>query len=187
MFQHMMGNDPRPHYFHQPNMMGSPPPGPPTTGTPPATSPSVGDGLYYSVMNPLLEQYNQYFSAPMEQPTMAQIGQLLAEQQAWSAANTSQVSGYIEGNKVTVTNSGTGAVTAPLTGVTGVGSSYGGITSGWTSVPAATSTTRPRPHGRRRPRPCRRHRRAAGSANWLGGLSAGRLGWHAGSTPTFPT
>src|SRR5271170_4336518 len=91
MFQHMMGNDPRPHYFHQPNMMGSPPPGPATTGTPPATSPTVGDGLYYSVMNPLLEQYNSYFSAPLEQPTMAQIGAILGEQQAWTAANTSQV------------------------------------------------------------------------------------------------
>ena len=71
---------------------------------------------------------------------MAQIGAILAEQQAWTAANTSQVSGYIEGNKVTLTNSGGSAVTAPLTGVTGVGSSYAGITSGWTSVPTATST-----------------------------------------------
>ena len=52
----------------------------------------------------------------------------------------SQVSGYIEGNKVTINNTGAGAVSAPLTGVTGVGSSYGGIQSGWTSVPAGTST-----------------------------------------------
>ncbi len=139
MFGHVMGNDPRPHYFHQPNIMGSPPPGPPTTGTPPATAKTVGDGLFYSVMNPLLEEYNKYFNAAIEQPTMAQIGQLLAEQQAWSAANASQVSGYIEGNKVTLNNTGS-AVNAPLTGVTGVGSAYGGITSGWTSVPAATSS-----------------------------------------------
>ncbi len=117
MFQHVMGNDPRPHYFHQPNIMGSPPPGPPTPGTPPATSKNVGDGLFYSVLNPLLEQYNKYFSAPIEQPTMAQIGQLLAEQQTWSAAvNTGQVSGYIEGNQVTVNNSGACAINAPLTG-----------------------------------------------------------------------
>ncbi|MGO9921062.1 MAG: IPT/TIG domain-containing protein, partial [Isosphaeraceae bacterium] len=140
MFQHVMGNDPRPHYFHQPNIMGSPPPGPPTSGTPPATSKTVGDGLFYSVLNPLLEQYSKYFSAPIEQPTMAQIGQLLAEQQAWDEADTGQVSGYIEGSQVTVDNSGAGAVNAPLTGVTGVGSSYGGIQSGWTSVPAGTST-----------------------------------------------
>jgi hypothetical protein len=140
MFQHVMGNDPRPHYFHQPNLMGTPPPGPPTTGTPPATLPSKGDGLFYSVLNPLLEQYNSYFNAPLEQLTMAQIGALLAEQQAWSKANTSQVSGYIEGNQLTLQNTGTEAANAPLTGVTGVGAVYGGIQSGWTSVPAGTST-----------------------------------------------
>ncbi len=32
MFGHLMGNDPRPHYFHQTNLMGSPPAGEPTTG-----------------------------------------------------------------------------------------------------------------------------------------------------------
>ncbi len=140
MFQHVMGNDPRPHYFHQPNLMGTPPPGPPTTGTPPATLPSKGDGLFYSVLNPLLEQYNSYFNVPLEQLTMAQIGALLAEQQAWSKASTSQVSGYIEGNQLTLQNTGSEAANAPLTGVTGVGAVYGGIQSGWTSVPAGTST-----------------------------------------------
>jgi hypothetical protein len=140
MFQHVMGNDPRPHYFHQPNLMGSPPPGPPTTGTPPATLPSKGDGLFYSVLNPLLEEYNGYFNVPIEQLTMAQIGALLIEQQAWSKANAAQVSGYIEGGQVTIQNSGAEAVNAPLTGVTGVGSVYGGIQSGWTSVPVAAST-----------------------------------------------
>jgi hypothetical protein len=139
MFQHVMGNDPRPHYFHQPNLMGSPPPGEATTGTPPATSPSVGDGLIYSVLNPLLAQYKQDFNAPLEQLTMAQIGALLAEQQAWSKASAGQVSGYIEGGKVTIVNSGS-AISVPLTGVTGVGSVYGGIQSGWTSVGAGTST-----------------------------------------------
>ena len=93
------------------------------------------------MLNPLLaNSTTQYFNPPIEQPTMAQIGQLLAEQQAWSQASTGQVSGYIEGNQVTIQNSGTGAVNAPLTGVTGVGAVYGGIQSGWTSVPAATST-----------------------------------------------
>lgn len=140
MFGHVMGNDPRPHYFHQPNMMGTPPPGEPTTGTPPATSKDVGNGLFYSVVNPMLAAYNQYFSAPIEQPTMAQIGEILARQQAWNTASASQVTGYIEGNQVTLNNTGTAAVNAPLTGVTGIGSVYGGIQSGWTSVPVATST-----------------------------------------------
>ncbi len=141
MFQHVMGNDPRPDYFHQTNIMGSPPPGAATTGTAPATSPSTGDGLFYSVMNPLLEEYERYFNAPIEQPTLTQAGQLLAEQAAWAQALSSgQVSGYIEGAKVTITNSGTGAVSTPLTGVSGVGSTYGGIQSGWTTVTATGST-----------------------------------------------
>ncbi|MGO9791898.1 MAG: invasin domain 3-containing protein, partial [Solirubrobacteraceae bacterium] len=77
-------------------------------------------------------------NAPIEQLTMAQIGTLLTEQSAW-AANTS-VSGYIEGDKLTITNSGSAASEIPLTGVSSVGSSYGGIQSGWTAAPVGTST-----------------------------------------------
>ena len=131
MFQHLMGNDPRPHYFHQPNMMGMPPAGPPTKGTPPNTSPNTGDGLYYSVMNPLMAEYNEMFNTPIEQLTMAQIGELLVKQQSWGESSASQVSGYIEGNKVTINNSGATAANVPLTGVSTVGAVYGGIRSGW--------------------------------------------------------
>jgi hypothetical protein len=129
MFGHMMGNDPRPSYFHQTNLMSQ------TTGT----VNGEGDGLFYETLNPLLAEYKQDFAsnAPIEQLTMAQIGTLLTEQSAW-AANTS-VSGYIQGNQVTITNSGTAAATVPLTGITTVGSSYGGKQTGWTSVPAGTS------------------------------------------------
>ena len=67
MLQHVMGNDPRPHYFHQPNLIGPPPPGPATTGTPPETSPTVGNGLFYSVLNPMLEEYSRYFNVSLEQ------------------------------------------------------------------------------------------------------------------------
>ena len=66
MFQHIMGNDPQPDYFHQTNLMSQ------TTGG--ATS--QGDGLFYETLNPLLAQYNTYFgsNSPIEQLTMAQIG-----------------------------------------------------------------------------------------------------------------
>ena len=109
MFHHMMGNDPRPHYFHQTNLMSQ------TTG--PATS--VGDGLYYETMNPLLTQYNKYFAAnaPIVQLTMGQIGTLLTEQAGW-AANSGKVTGSIQGNAVTVSNGTGGQLEIPLTGTT---------------------------------------------------------------------
>ena len=137
MLQHILGNDPRPDYFHQTNMMGSPPAGDPTTGTPPNTDPKVGDGLYYSTMNQLLKQYSSYYNVPVQQLTSTQIAQLLAQQAAW-AANT-QVSGYIQGNQVTVTNGGA-STQIPLTGITTVGTTYGGTQSGWTSQAAGSTT-----------------------------------------------
>jgi hypothetical protein len=130
MFAHMMGNDPRPHYFHQTNLMSQTNQG--ATGN--------GDGLFFETMNPLLAEYHQYFAtnAPIEQPTMAQIGALLNEQTAW--AGTTAITGFIQGNKVTVSN-GTGAAFAiPLTGVENVGSPYEGSQSGWVAAPAGTST-----------------------------------------------
>jgi hypothetical protein len=130
MFQHMMGNDPRPDYFHQTNMMSQ------TTGAANAT----GDGLYYTVMNELLRYYNQYFkaNAPIEQLTMADIGKLLSQQNTWLAANRTQVTGSIEGTVVTLNNNGS-ALELPLTG-TNIGSAYAGSVSGWTLAPAGTST-----------------------------------------------
>ena len=130
MFQHMMGNDPRPDYFHQTNLMSQ------TSGG----ANYQGDGLFYETVNPLLAQYNSYFasSAPIEQLTMAQIGTLLSEQAGWATANASQVAGYIQGNVVTVSNGGA-AVELPLTG-TNVGSAYAGSVSGWTLAPTGTST-----------------------------------------------
>jgi hypothetical protein len=131
MFSHMMGNDPRPTYFHQTNLMSQ------TTGT----VNGEGDGLFYETVNPLLTEYNQYFnsSAPIEQPTMAAIGALLTEQAAWATAAGNTVTGAIEGNQVTVDNAGTGAIEVPLSGTTG-GTSYAGINSYWTSVNPGTST-----------------------------------------------
>jgi hypothetical protein len=126
MFSHMMGNDPRPHYFHQTNMMNQ-------------TTP--GDALYYQVMDPLLAQYHAYFTddAPIEQLTMQATGTLLNEQGAWATAAGSQVTGSIEGNVVTVNNGGA-AMNIPLTGITGVGSLYGGTQSGWVNTPAGAKT-----------------------------------------------
>ena len=156
MFEFVMGNDPRPSYVHQTNIMGTPPTGsegtddlPPSTYTPqPFAGPdepagtgnptTTGDGTLYQVLDPLLYQYKEYFnsSAPIEQLTEQAIANLLAEQQAWSA--TTAVTGNIDGNVVTVNNAGP-AIEVPLTG-TNVGTPYAGTASGWTDAPTGTST-----------------------------------------------
>ena len=137
MLAHILGNDPRPDYFHQTNMMGSPPAGDPTASTPPTTDPKVGDGLYYSTMNQLLKQYSSYYNVAVQQLTSTQIATLLAQQAAW-ATNT-QVTGYIQGNQVTITNNAT-ATNIPLTGISTIGSTYGGTQSGWTNQATGTTT-----------------------------------------------
>ena len=125
MFQHMMGNDPRPHYFHQTNLM---------------SQPGQGDGLFFETIDPLVSEYNTYFAAnaPIEQPTTAQIGALLSEQAGWAAANAAQITGSVQGKVVTVQNGGP-PTEMPLTG-TNVGTPYAGTQSGWTLAPSGTST-----------------------------------------------
>ena len=121
MFSHVMGNDPRPHFFHQTNI--------------------TGEGILYNVLNTLLADYHEYFnsSAPIVQLTESQSGALLAEQQAWSnALAAGQAGGYIQGGQVTVTNTTAAPLSVPITG-TSVGTLYGGIKSGWTGVPAGST------------------------------------------------
>jgi hypothetical protein len=91
-------------------------------------------------MNPLLQEYNGYFqsNAPIEQLTMAQIGDLLNEQANWGTGQ-SHVTGSINGNVVTINNTGA-AVQLPLTGMSDVGTAYAGTVSGWTNAPSGTST-----------------------------------------------
>ena len=147
MFGFMMDNDPRPSYVHQTNIMGSPPAGsegtddlPPSTYTPqpgggadePAGTGNLtttGDGILYQVLDPLLFEYHEYFNstAPFVQLTEQAVANLLAEQQTW--ANSTAVSGYVEGNTVSVNNTGS-AIETPLTGIQNVGSAYAGTQSG---------------------------------------------------------
>jgi hypothetical protein len=158
MFGFMMANDPRPSYVHQTNIIGSPPAGsmdadglPPSTYTPqPGGGPdepagtgnptTTGDGTLYQVLDPLIYEYNEYFNsnAPYQQLTEQQIANVLAEQSNW--AGSTAVTGDIAtgSDSVSVKNTGA-AIETPLTGIPSVGSLYGGIQSGWTSVPAGTT------------------------------------------------
>ncbi len=121
MFAHLMGNDPRPSYFHQSNLVGGP------------------AALYYSVMARLLEEYYSYFNVPVAQPTLGESAALLREQASWAAdqaAASPTVGAYIQGSTVTVTNSGSTVAMVPLTGIPGLGSAYGSTASGWVAAPA---------------------------------------------------
>jgi hypothetical protein len=154
MFTNMLSNDPEVSYVHQTNTMGTPPYSsilPPAGYVPAATAQpgTDGDGTLYEVLNPLISEYESYFnsSTPYEQLTLGGIGNVLADQTAWSAARTAGTVKATEQNGVvTVTNSGTGAVNVPVTAPTGTtvggaayGQSYSGELSTWTSVAAGGS------------------------------------------------
>jgi hypothetical protein len=152
MFQFMLSNNPEPSYVHQTNLMGAPPgcstptvcnAAPPAT--PPGTADTTGDGTLYSVLNPLLAQYNADFNTtttPYVQLTEGQIGTVLADQSAWGDG-VSTVSASDTNGTVTVSNSGT-AVNVPVTAPTGTtvngaafGTAYGGQSSDWVNVGTA--------------------------------------------------
>jgi hypothetical protein len=114
MFGHVMGNDPRPHYFHQSNL--------------------AEDGVLYPVVNRVLQLYRSYFRTSLEQPRLAQSGALLAQQSRWTQALAGgTVAGYVQDGRVVIESSV--ATSVPLTG-TNVGTLYGSQRSGWTSVGA---------------------------------------------------
>jgi len=126
IFGHAMGNDPRPHYFHQSNL---------------ADTTAADGGVFYPVLDAALATYKTYFnaSAPIVQLTQTQIGALLARQSTWAAASGGSVSGYVEGAQVRIANAGTTAVDVPLTG-TEAGTVYGGSRSGWVTAAVGSST-----------------------------------------------
>ena len=169
MLDFMLTNNPEPSYVHQTNLIGILPgctaatwatnpdtcaTAPSTTCTSatcmPATPDTTGDGLLYSVLDPLLADYESYFSdnsansgtTPYLQLTEGQIGSVLADQSAWSTAVTGgQVSATETNGSVSITNSGP-ALEIPVTVPSGTANSavlsqyggglqYGGDLSGW--------------------------------------------------------
>ena len=143
MFRHVVDNDPRPHYVHQSNLADYNP-------ALPETNPDQG-GIAYPVFGGLLDRYEASFdraSAPLVQLTHTQIGQTLAQQNAW-AANRSVTAWLLDG-RVHVKNTGTAAADVPLTGTT-VGALYGGQKSGWiTLAPGAEQVLAPNDPGQHR-------------------------------------
>lgn len=122
---HALGMDPRPHYVHQSNL--------------------AGDRILYPVLDRLLGDYRALFadSAPLANPTHAQLGQEMQRRAAWAAAATS-VTATVTGSTLVITNNGGSAVDVPVTTPDGsslAGSSYAGARSGWVPVGAGGSVT----------------------------------------------
>jgi hypothetical protein len=150
LLDEMLGNDPRPNYVHQTNIVGNP-----TDGA------SASDGTLYSVLSPLLAEYHSYVNstAPYEQLTLGAIGTTLGEQTAWAGTTTpvaaagsiSTVTASETGGVITLDNTGTSAANVPLTaptgtivgttGTTAFGQAYGGTLSAWVPLGADATAT----------------------------------------------
>jgi hypothetical protein len=154
MLTNMLTNDPEVSYVHQTNTMGVPPYTsvlPPAGYVPAATAQAGtdGDGTLYEVLNPLISEYESYFnsSTPFQQLTLGGVGNILADQTNWAAAESAgSVKATVQNGVVTVTNTGTSAVNVPVTAPDGTttggvafGAAYGGSLSTWTSVAAGGS------------------------------------------------
>jgi len=122
MLQHLITNDPRPHYMHQANL--------------------AEDGTFYPVVNEVLSRYRSYFTPALVNPTMTDTGTELQRQAAWAAAmSAGTVSAYRLGPNVVVTNTGASPVQVPVTGAGNGLTSYGGVKSRWVNVPQNKSVT----------------------------------------------
>lgn len=66
IFGRVVGNDPRPHFFHQSNL--------------------AEDRLFYPVIDAVLEMHRRYFRTPIDVPRMSTSGAILSRQSRWAAA-----------------------------------------------------------------------------------------------------
>lgn len=117
IFLHLVSNDPRPHYFHQANL--------------------AEEGIFYDVIDHVLERWHQYFNCPIVQLAPAAVGRVLLQQERWDRAVASdRVTAWLAEDRVHVRASET--IDVPLTG-TQAGDPYGGVRSGWVTVAAGST------------------------------------------------
>jgi hypothetical protein len=122
-----VGNDPRPHYFHQSNMIGG------GDDTP---------GIVYTLLDAVLDRYREYLAddVALLQPTLGEIGRFLLRLGAWQAIQRhGSVETYREPGAIVIENRSSATIELPITGTT-VGERYGTTRSGW--MHAAPGSTR---------------------------------------------
>ncbi|MDT7713532.1 MAG: hypothetical protein QOG46_2356, partial [Pseudonocardiales bacterium] len=124
----MLGNDPRPHYAHQSNLVSDPNA---------ALAANRGDGILYAVLSAALANYRTYVSTSFQQPGMTALREVLRRQVAWGSTSAGLVSGFLQDGKVNIVAAV--ARDVPITGTT-AGDVVGGRRSGWLAVSAGTTT-----------------------------------------------
>jgi hypothetical protein len=124
----MLGNDPRPHYAHQTNLISDPNAALPV---------NRGDGILYAVLSAALANYRSHMTTSFQQPGMTALREVLRRQVAWGNTSRGLVSGFIQDGKVTIAAAVPRDV--PITGTT-AGDVVGGRRSGWFAAPAGTTT-----------------------------------------------
>lgn len=131
MFGLVISNDPRPHYFHQSNLVSA--------GD--DSDPEAAPALAIALLDAVLDRYRTYVidAVDLLQPTMGEIGDLLLRLQRWRALMADgQVGAYAQPGQVTVVNASAGAVDVPVTG-TSAGEDYAFLSSEWVTVPPGTT------------------------------------------------
>ena len=90
-------------------------------------------------MDEVLKRYRSYFKTAIVQPMQKEAGQIIQTQNQWESVS-SQIDAYLQNGRIVVKSNATSTQQVPVAGAsTGVGSAYGGLTSGWTSLaPGAT-------------------------------------------------
>ena len=110
IFNAVLSNDPRPHYFHQSNLI---------TG-----DDANASALMYVLLDAVLERWKAHLSdeVPLLQPTLSEAGRLLLRLQAWQLVRAGgSIRAYIDGGRLIVVNDAPTALEVPLTGVAAAG------------------------------------------------------------------
>jgi len=119
--QHLLNNDPRPHYAHQSNL--------------------TEDKILYPVLDGILAKYNAAHATntPLLHPSLRESGTLLKQAAAWKT-NKAAVSAYAIGSNVTVASTSGSAIDVPVTlpeGTTQGGTAFGQAYAGERSAQVA--------------------------------------------------
>jgi hypothetical protein len=133
MHRHLLSNDPRVGYSHQTNL--------------------TGDRIILKVLGRVLDDYNGWFAtnAPVVNPTFSESSSVLGNQSRWAQALAAgRIEAYVQGGQITIRNTGSAAVTVPVTAPAGTkigattadfGAAYAGSRSAWQSLAAGATLT----------------------------------------------